>query len=52
MKVAIAIDSLKGSLSLIEAGNAIMKGIKFAWANEALSLRPPLAASGVAALFL
>ena len=33
MKVMIAIDSFKGSLTSLEAGNAIAEGIKLANAN-------------------
>ena len=40
MKVVIAIDSFKGSLSSIEAGNAIVKGIRRVDANADTCVRP------------
>ncbi len=40
MKVVVAIDSLKGSLSSIEAGNAIMDGIKRADSSAEVVVRP------------
>lgn len=40
MKAVIAIDSLKGSLSSIEAGNAIMEGIKRADPGAEVVVRP------------
>lgn len=40
MKTVIAIDSLKGSLSSIEAGNAIMEGIKRADPEAEVVVRP------------
>ncbi len=40
MKTVIAIDSLKGSLTSIEAGNAIMKGIKKADPSAEVVVRP------------
>lgn len=40
MKVTIAIDSLKGSLSSMEAGLAIKKGIKKAMPNAEVCVRP------------
>lgn len=40
MKVVIAIDSLKGSLSSIEAGNSIMEGIKRADLSTEVVVRP------------
>ncbi len=40
MKVTIAIDSLKGSLSSLEAGHAIEAGIKHAFPNADIRVRP------------
>lgn len=40
MKVVIAIDSLKGSLSSIEAGNAIAEGIRLANKEAEIVVRP------------
>ncbi len=40
MKVVIAIDSLKGSLSSVEAGNAIAEGIKRVEAQAEVAVRP------------
>ena len=40
MKAVIAIDSLKGSLSSIEAGQAIAEGIKKADAKAEVVIRP------------
>lgn len=40
MKVTIAIDSLKGSLSSIEAGQAIEKGIKKVYPDADVQVRP------------
>ncbi|MBO5955780.1 MAG: glycerate kinase, partial [Clostridia bacterium] len=40
MKVVVAIDSLKGSLSSIEAGNAIRDGVKRACADAEVVVRP------------
>lgn len=40
MKVVIAIDSFKGSLSSIEAGNAIVEGIRRVDANADVCVRP------------
>ena len=40
MKVTIAIDSLKGSLSSMEAGHAIAEGIKKACPKAQISVRP------------
>lgn len=40
MKVVIAIDSFKGSLSSIEAGNAIVKGIRRVDADADICVRP------------
>lgn len=40
MKVVIAIDSLKGSLSSVEAGNAIMDGIKRVDKDAEVMVRP------------
>lgn len=47
MKVVIAIDSLKGSLSSLEAGKAIKEGIEKAYENEELNvIVKPLADGG------
>lgn len=46
MKTVIAIDSLKGSLSSMEAGMAICQGIKNAWADEMEVVVRPLADGG------
>ena len=40
MKVTIAIDSLKGSLSSLEAGKAIGTGVKKAWPEAEVCVRP------------
>ena len=40
MKVTIAIDSLKGSLSSLEAGSAIGEGVKKAWPEAEVCVRP------------
>lgn len=40
MKVTIAIDSLKGSLSSLEAGHAIEEGIKHVYADADVRVRP------------
>ena len=40
MKVTIAIDSLKGSLSSLEAGHAIEEGIKHVYADADVTVRP------------
>ena len=40
MKVTIAIDSLKGSLSSLEAGDAIGQGVKKAWPEAEVCVRP------------
>ena len=40
MKVTIAIDSLKGSLSSLEAGRAIGTGVKKAWPEAEVCVRP------------
>ena len=40
MKVTIAIDSLKGSLSSLEAGRAIEEGIKHVYADADVTVRP------------
>ena len=40
MKVTIAIDSLKGSLSSLEAGHAIETGIKHVYPNADIRVRP------------
>jgi len=40
MKVVVAIDSLKGSLSSMEAGNAIMEGVKRADVEAEVVVRP------------
>ena len=40
MKVVIAIDSLKGSLTSLEAGSAIAEGIRRADAESIVSIRP------------
>ena len=40
MKVVIAIDSLKGSLSSLQAGNAIRQGIKKVIPDCVLFVRP------------
>lgn len=40
MKVVIATDSFKGSLSTIQAGNAISEGIKRAYADAQIHIRP------------
>ncbi len=40
MKVVVAIDSLKGSLTSIEAGNAIMEGVKRADSTAEVVVRP------------
>ena len=40
MKVVVAIDSLKGSLSSLEAGNAIKKGIKRVIPDAEVCVRP------------
>ena len=40
MKVTIAIDSLKGSLSSLEAGRAIEAGIKNVYADADVCVRP------------
>ena len=40
MKVIIAIDSLKGSLSSLEAGRAIEEGIKHVYADADVTVRP------------
>ena len=46
MKTVIAIDSLKGSLTSMEAGMAICEGIKNAWGDEMDVLVRPLADGG------
>ena len=40
MKVVVAIDSLKGSLSSLEAGNAISEGIRKAYPEAQVEVRP------------
>ena len=40
MKVTVAIDSLKGSLSSLEAGKAIGTGVKKAWPEAEVCVRP------------
>ncbi len=40
MKAVIAIDSLKGSLSSLEAGKAISEGIRKAMPNAEVCIRP------------
>ena len=40
MKAVVAIDSLKGSLSSVEAGNAIAEGIRRADAQAEVVVRP------------
>ena len=40
MKVTIAIDSLKGSLSSMEAGFAIEKGIRKVYPDASVQVRP------------
>ncbi len=40
MKIVIAIDSFKGSLSSIDAGNAVSKGIKRVYHNSDIIVRP------------
>ena len=40
MKVVVAIDSLKGSLTSLEAGNAIQKGVHFVMPDAEVRVRP------------
>ena len=40
MKVVIAIDSFKGSMSSLEAGEAILQGIKKAKKDAVVEIRP------------
>ena len=40
MNVTIAIDSLKGSLSSLEAGHAIEEGIRRVYKDAAVNVRP------------
>ena len=40
MKVAVAIDSLKGSLTSLEAGEAIRKGVLRAYPDAEVAVRP------------
>ena len=40
MNVTIAIDSLKGSLSSLEAGHAIEEGIRRVYKNASVNVRP------------
>ena len=40
MKITIAIDSFKGSLSSMEAGTAAMEGVKAALPNAEVYVRP------------
>ena len=40
MKVAIAIDSFKGSLSSVAAGNAAAEGVRRVFPDAACSVRP------------
>ena len=46
MKVTIAIDSLKGSLSSLEAGKAIGTGVKKAWPEAEVCVRPQTVVGG------
>lgn len=40
MKVVVAIDSLKGSLNSLEAGNAIKQGIKRVYQDAKIIVKP------------
>ncbi len=40
MKVAVAVDSLKGSLSSLEAGNAVAEGVKRVYKDAEVFVRP------------
>ena len=40
MNITIAIDSLKGSLSSLEAGHAIEEGIRRVYKDAAVNVRP------------
>ena len=46
MKVVIAIDSLKGSLSSIEAGNAAADGVRAAMPDAMVVVKPLAEAKG------
>ena len=41
MKVVVAIDSLKGSLSSLEAGQAIKEGVQVVYPEADVVVRPP-----------
>lgn len=49
MKIVIAIDSFKGSLSSVEAGNAAAEGIKRVFPNAG-TLTRPVADGGISCL--
>lgn len=40
MKIVIAVDSFKGSLSSVEAGKAIEKGIRRVYLNSEIVIKP------------